>query len=47
MVMPQVKQVWAFEESGVHSLAGAVVKDRYPREALTTALRILGEASYP
>lgn len=43
MVMPQVKQVWAYEESGVHSLAGAVVKDRYPREALTTALRILGE----
>lgn len=43
MVMPQVKQVWAFEESGVHSLAGAVVRDRYPREALTTALRILGE----
>lgn len=43
MIMPQVKQVWAFEESGVHSLAGAVVKNRYPREALTTALRILGE----
>lgn len=43
MVMPQVKQVWAYEESGVHSLAGAVVQDRYPREALTTALRILGE----
>jgi UbiD family decarboxylase len=43
LVMPQVRQVWAFEESGVHSLAGAVVKDRYPREALTTALRILGE----
>ena len=43
MVMPQVKQVWAFEESGVHSLAGAVVKDRYPKEALITALRILGE----
>lgn len=43
MVMPQVQDVWAYEESGVHSLAGAVVKDRYPREALTTALRILGE----
>lgn len=42
-VMPQVKTVWAYEESGVHSLAAAVVKDRYPREALTTALRILGE----
>lgn len=43
LVMPQVKQIWAYEESGVHSLAGAVVKDRYPREALITALRILGE----
>jgi 4-hydroxybenzoate decarboxylase subunit C len=43
MVMPQVKQIWAYEESGVHSLAAAIVKDRYPREALTTALRILGE----
>lgn len=43
MVMPQVKEVWAYEESGVHSLAGAIVKDRYPREALTTAMRILGE----
>lgn len=42
-VMPQVKDVWAYEESGVHSLCGAIVKDRYPREALTTALRILGE----
>lgn len=43
LVMPQVRDVWAYEESGVHSLAGAVVKDRYPREALTTSLRILGE----
>lgn len=43
LVMPQVKEVWAYEESGVHSLAAAIVKDRYPREALTTALRILGE----
>lgn len=43
LVMPQVKEVWAYEESGVHSVAAAVVKDRYPREALTTALRILSE----
>jgi UbiD family decarboxylase len=43
LVMPQVKQVWAYEESGVHSLAAASVRDRYPREALTTSLRILGE----
>jgi UbiD family decarboxylase len=43
LTMPQVHEVWAYEESGVHSLAGAVVQNRYPREALTTALRILGE----
>lgn len=43
LVMPQVCDVWAYEESGVHSLAGAIVKDRYPREALTTSLRLLGE----
>lgn len=43
LVMPQVLDVWAYEESGVHSAAGAIVKDRYPREALITALRILGE----
>jgi UbiD family decarboxylase len=43
LVMPQVRQIWAYEESGVHALAAAIVKDRYPREALTTALRILGE----
>lgn len=43
LVMPQVTELWAYEESGVHSAAGAIVKDRYPKEALTTALRILGE----
>ncbi len=43
LVMPQVRSVWAYEESGVHTLAAAVVKDRYPREALGTCLRILGE----
>lgn len=43
MVMPTVKKVWAFEESGVHSMAGAIVKNRYPKEAFTAALRILSE----
>lgn len=43
LTMPQIHEVWAYEESGVHSLAGAIVKDRYPREALGTCLRILGE----
>ncbi|MDT8446444.1 MAG: UbiD family decarboxylase [bacterium] len=43
LVMNQVKKVWAFEESGVHSLAGTIVKNRYPKEAFTAALRILSE----
>ena len=43
IVMPQVKAVWAYEESGVHSLAACIVKERYPKEAFMGALRILGE----
>jgi 3-polyprenyl-4-hydroxybenzoate decarboxylase len=43
LVMKGVVDVFAYEESGVHSLAGAVVKERYGKEALTLALRILGE----
>ncbi|MDI7208387.1 UbiD family decarboxylase [Leptospira santarosai] len=43
VVMPAVKGIWAYEESGVHSLAAAVVKERYQGEAFTGALRILGE----
>ncbi|PJZ70139.1 4-hydroxybenzoate decarboxylase [Leptospira perolatii] len=43
IVMPQVRGVWAYEESGVHSLAAAIVKERYKKEAFMGALRILGE----
>ncbi len=43
LVMPQVINVWAYEESGVHSLASAIVKERYYKEAFVGALRILGE----
>ncbi|EQA36221.1 decarboxylase, UbiD family [Leptospira inadai serovar Lyme str. 10] len=43
LVMPQVKGVWAYEESGVHSLAAAIVQERYGKEAFMGALRILGE----
>ncbi len=43
VVMPQVKGIWAYEESGVHSLAAAIVKERYKKEAFMGALRILGE----
>ncbi len=43
LVMPSVKDLWSYGETGFHSLAAAVVKDRYGREALQSAFRILGE----
>ena len=43
LVMPTVKQLWSYGETGYHSLAGAVVRDRFHREALVSAFRILGE----
>ncbi|MFN0279709.1 MAG: UbiD family decarboxylase [Pyrinomonadaceae bacterium] len=43
LVMPAVRDLWSFGETGFHSLAAAVVKERYAREALSTGFRILGE----
>jgi 3-polyprenyl-4-hydroxybenzoate decarboxylase len=43
LAMPTVDSLWAYGETGYHSLAAAVVKQRYPREALVSAFRILGE----
>ncbi len=43
LVLKNVEKVWAYEESGVHSLAGAIVKNRYYKEAFSAALKILGE----
>lgn len=43
MVMPSVTDLWSYGETGYHALAGAVVKQRYRREAMQAALRILGE----
>jgi UbiD family decarboxylase len=44
LVMPSVRAIWAFGETGFHSLAAARVKpQRYPREAIASGLRILGE----
>jgi 4-hydroxybenzoate decarboxylase subunit C len=43
LVMPAVEQLWSYGETGYHSLAGAVVKQRYQREAMASAFRILGE----
>ncbi len=43
LVMPAVEALWSYGETGYHSLAAAVVKQRYAREAMVSAFRILGE----
>ncbi|HEY0461277.1 MAG TPA: UbiD family decarboxylase [Pyrinomonadaceae bacterium] len=43
LVMPAVKALWSYGETGFHSLAAAVVRERYAREALGAGFRILGE----
>lgn len=43
VVMPGVKSLWTYAETGFHALASAVVRESYSREALTSAFRILGE----
>jgi UbiD family decarboxylase len=43
LVMPAVIDLWSYGETGYHSLAAAVVKQRYAREAMASAFRILGE----
>lgn len=43
LVMPSVVSLWSYGDTGFHSLAAAVVKDRYRREAMASAFRILGE----
>lgn len=43
VVMPGVKSLWTYGETGFHSLAGAVVRESYYKEAMTHAFRIMGE----
>ncbi len=43
LVMPGVRDLWTYGETGFHSLAAAVVRERYGREALVSGFRILGE----
>ena len=43
LVMPAVRSLWAYGECGYHPLAAAVVRERYGREAMASAFRILGE----
>lgn len=43
VVMPGVKSLWTYGETGFHSLAGAVVRESYYKEAMAHAFRIMGE----
>ena len=43
LVMPTVRDLWSYGETGFHSLSVAVVQQRYKREAMVSAFRILGE----
>jgi UbiD family decarboxylase len=43
LVMPTVKELWSYGETGFHSLACARVVQRYKREAMVSAFRVLGE----
>lgn len=43
VVMPGVKALWSYGETGFHSLGAAVVKERFYRESMVAAFRILGE----
>jgi 3-polyprenyl-4-hydroxybenzoate decarboxylase len=43
LLIPSVQAIYTYPETGFHPLAAAHVKERYEKEALSTALRLLGE----
>jgi len=43
VVMPGVKDLWSYGETGFHALSAAVVQERFYRECMRSAFRILGE----
>ncbi len=43
LAMPGIVDLWSYGETGYHSLSAAVVRQRYKREAMASAFRILGE----
>jgi UbiD family decarboxylase len=43
LVMPSVRELWSYGETGYHPLSAARVEERYRREAMVSAFRILGE----
>ena len=43
LVMPAIKGIWSYGETGYHCLSSILVEERYPREAMKFAFRIFGE----
>ncbi|MBN2982842.1 UbiD family decarboxylase [Cohnella algarum] len=43
MVMPGVRSLWTYADTGFHALSSAVVRESYSREAMGTAFSILGQ----
>src|SRR5437899_5629052 len=43
LVMPSVRDLWSYGETGFHSLAAAVVREQYARAALVAGFGILSE----
>jgi 4-hydroxybenzoate decarboxylase subunit C len=43
LIMPGVRKLWSYAETGFHSLAAVRVEERYDREAMVSVFRILGE----
>jgi len=43
IAMPAVQDLWSYGETGYHSLSAAIVEERYERESMVSAFRILGE----
>ena len=43
VAMPTVLDLWSYGETGYHALSAAIVRERYKREAMVSAFRILGE----
>jgi len=42
-VMPTIRELWSYPEAGFHTLTGAIIDERYEKEALKTAFKILSE----
>ncbi len=43
LIMPAIRAIWSYGETGYHSLTAIAVEERYPREAMKFAFQILGQ----